>query len=64
MVFVKTIAAPVKRFDLLRLLRMNTSHEPDHFALGHLGVNAFLDDAAARELTEYTGNIAVLRPEI
>lgn len=58
------IATPVKRFDLLWILRMNAGHEPDHFASGHLGVNAFLDDAAARELTEYTGNIAVFRPEI
>lgn len=58
------IATPVKRFDLLWILRMNAGHEPDHFAPGHLGVNAFLDDAAARELTEYTGNIAVFRPEI
>ena len=58
------IAAPVKRFDLLRLLRMNARHEPDHFTPGHLGVNAFLDDAAALWLTKDAGNIAVFRLEI
>ncbi len=63
-IFVKVISAPVKCFDLPRLLCMNTRHEPDHFTPGHLGVNAFLDNVAVIKLTKNAGNIAVFRLKI
>ena len=47
-IYIKMIATPVECPDLFQLLRMNTDHEPDHFAAGHLGVNTFPDDASAR----------------
>ena len=58
-ILVVMVATPIKCFELLRFLCLNSSHEPHHLTPGHLGVNALLNHFSALNLAKDTCDTAI-----